>query len=169
MITSILYKATPAEVKFIFIDPKRLELGMYADIPHLLTPIVTDAKAAANTLIWGVHEMEERYKLLARYAVKDIESFNKLVQENEELEPLPFIVIVIDELADLMMRDARRPRSRSSAWPRRRTAACPMSHRHISPVFTRPTPPGARPTPRSPGFITSITGTSGSWPATTRR
>lgn len=102
MITSILYKATPAEVKFIFIDPKRLELGMYQDIPHLLTPIVTDAKMAANTLIWAVHEMEERYKLLAKYAVKDIDNFNRLCLENDELEPLPYIVIVIDEVAELL-------------------------------------------------------------------
>ena len=102
MITSILYKATPEEVKFIFIDPKRLELGMYADIPHLLTPIVTDAKMAANTLLWAVHEMEERYKLLANYSVRDIESFNRLTLENDDLENLPFIVIIIDELAELL-------------------------------------------------------------------
>jgi len=102
MITSILYKATPEEVKFIFIDPKRLELGMYADIPHLLTPIVTDAKMAANTLLWAVHEMEERYKLLANYSVRDIESFNRLTIENDDLENLPFIVIIIDELAELL-------------------------------------------------------------------
>lgn len=102
MITSILYKSRPDEVKFIFIDPKRLELGMYADIPHLLTPIVTDAKMAANTLIWAVHEMEERYKLLAKFAVKDIDNFNRLSREVENLDPLPYIVVVIDELAELL-------------------------------------------------------------------
>ncbi|MBP7866505.1 MAG: DNA translocase FtsK 4TM domain-containing protein [Acidobacteria bacterium] len=111
MITSILFKATPDEVKFIFIDPKRLELGMYADIPHLLTPIVTDAKLAAGALIWAVREMEERYKLLAKYAVKDIETFNRLAREHEALpeapgqstlRTIPFIVIVIDELAELL-------------------------------------------------------------------
>jgi S-DNA-T family DNA segregation ATPase FtsK/SpoIIIE len=102
MITSILFKCTPDEVKFIFIDPKRLELGMYADIPHLMTPIVTDAKVAANTLIWTVHEMEERYKLLAKYAVKDIDSFNRLSREYDELDTLPYIVVVIDEFAELL-------------------------------------------------------------------
>lgn len=111
MITSILFKSTPDEVKFIFIDPKRLELGMYADIPHLLTPIVTDAKLAAGALIWAVREMEERYKLLAKYAVKDIETFNRMAREHEALpdspgqstlRTIPFIVIVIDELAELL-------------------------------------------------------------------
>ncbi|HNT99893.1 MAG TPA: DNA translocase FtsK [Acidobacteriota bacterium] len=102
MITSILYRATPDEVRFIFIDPKRLELGAYADIPHLLTPIVTDAKLAANTLLWAVHEMEERYKLLAKYSVREIDGFNRLCLENEDLDPLPMIVIVIDELAELL-------------------------------------------------------------------
>lgn len=102
MITSILYKCSPDEVKFIFIDPKRLELGMYADIPHLMTPIVTDAKVAANTLIWAVHEMEERYKLLAKYAVKDIDSFNKLSAEHDDIDTLPFIIVVIDEFAELL-------------------------------------------------------------------
>ena len=111
MITSILFKSTPDEVKFIFIDPKRIELGMYADIPHLLTPIVTDSKLAAGALIWAVHEMEERYKLLARYKVKDIGSYNHYVEENQplpvreeenSLRKIPYIVIVIDELADLL-------------------------------------------------------------------
>ncbi len=116
MITSILYKASPEEVKFILVDPKRLELGMYADIPHLLTPIVTDPKRAASVLDWTVREMENRYKRLANYGVRNIEQFNHLVKSaqkdsvfagDESDQPLPFIVLIIDELADLMMTTGR--------------------------------------------------------------
>jgi DNA segregation ATPase FtsK/SpoIIIE, S-DNA-T family len=119
MITSILYKATPEEVRFIFIDPKRLELGLYADIPHLLTPIVTDAGEAANALRWATSEMESRYKKLALRGVRNIEQYNTLLrgsgqlslldkeQEGELEKPLSYLVIVIDELADLMMVSSR--------------------------------------------------------------
>jgi S-DNA-T family DNA segregation ATPase FtsK/SpoIIIE len=116
MLTSILYRATPDDVRLIMIDPKRLELGMYEDIPHLLTPVVVDPKQAANALKWAVHEMEERYKTLAAVGVRNIEQYNrnlKLAQaekngpvtdeEGNEVKPLPFIVLLIDELADLMM------------------------------------------------------------------
>ncbi|HXF06909.1 MAG TPA: DNA translocase FtsK [Blastocatellia bacterium] len=113
IITSILYKATPSEVKFILIDPKRLELGLYEDIPYLLAPIVTDPKRASYALKWAVAEMENRYKLLASFGVRNIEQFNREVREGadrsltlesgEPVRPLPYIVIVIDELADLMM------------------------------------------------------------------
>jgi S-DNA-T family DNA segregation ATPase FtsK/SpoIIIE len=113
MILSILYKATPEEVKFILVDPKRLELGLYEDIPHLLTPVVTEPKRASNALKWATNEMENRYKLLAAVGVRNIEQYNALVAKPKTLElfpveeierkPLPFIVIVIDELADLMM------------------------------------------------------------------
>lgn len=109
MVCSILYKATPAEVRFIMIDPKRLELGVYEGIPHLLTPIVTDPKEAANALSWAVTEMEERYKLLAQHGVRNIDQYNHLVEsasiesEGEEAGSLPYIVIIVDELADLMM------------------------------------------------------------------
>jgi len=114
MLTSILYRATPDDVRLIMIDPKRLELGMYEDIPHLLTPVVVDPKQAANALKWAVHEMEERYKTLAAEGVRNIDQFNRNVQHAlaekqapedgaEPLRPLPFIVVVIDELADLMM------------------------------------------------------------------
>ncbi len=109
IVSSILYRASPRDVQFILIDPKRLELGLYQDIPHLLTPIVTSPKKAANALNWAVREMEGRYKLLARAGVRNLEQYNKYVaslvpDENEEaLEPLPLIVIVVDELADLMM------------------------------------------------------------------
>jgi len=117
MICSILYKATPEEVRLIMVDPKMLELSVYDGIPHLLLPVVTDPKKAALALRWGVGEMERRYKLLSETGVKNISSFNQLVKKNpvftrinedgeeEEvtLEKLPYIVIVIDELADLMM------------------------------------------------------------------
>ena len=113
LVVSILYKAKPDEVKFIMVDPKRLELGLYADIPHLATPIITDPKRAAISLKWAVSEMEKRYKDLAGWGVRNIDGFNAEVKKrtaNEEFddtgEPyktLPYIVIIIDELADLMM------------------------------------------------------------------
>ena len=113
MLTSILYRATPDDVRLIMVDPKRLELGMYDDIPHLLTPVVVDPKQAANALRWAVREMEERYRLLAAEGVRNIEQFNRNMQQaiaekreprpDHELKPLPFIVVVIDELGDLMM------------------------------------------------------------------
>jgi len=113
IICSILYKASPEEVKFIMVDPKRVELGLYEGIPHLLTPIVTDPKRAANALKWAVNEMEARYRKLASLGVRNIEQFNRHVHEmtspslfddpGEPLKPLPYIVIAIDELADLMM------------------------------------------------------------------
>ncbi len=112
MLTSILYRATPADVRLILIDPKRLELGMYEHIPHLLTPVVVDPKQAANALGWAVREMEERYKTLAAEGVRNIEQFNRNVRQAlaektdddvEERAVLPYIVVVIDELADLMM------------------------------------------------------------------
>ncbi len=113
MLTSILYRATPDDVRLIMIDPKRLELGMYEEIPHLLTPVVVDPKQAANALRWAVREMEERYKTLAAEGVRNIEQYNRNVNQaivekrtprNGELpKPLPFIIVLIDELADLMM------------------------------------------------------------------
>jgi DNA segregation ATPase FtsK/SpoIIIE, S-DNA-T family len=113
LVVSILYKAKPDEVKFIMVDPKRLELGLYADIPHLATPIITDPKRAAISLKWAVSEMEKRYKDLAGWGVRNIDGFNTEVEKrnasgqlNDNGEPykkLPYIVIIIDELADLMM------------------------------------------------------------------
>jgi S-DNA-T family DNA segregation ATPase FtsK/SpoIIIE len=113
MLTSILYRATPDDVRLIMIDPKRLELGMYEDIPHLLTPVVVDPKQAANALRWAVREMEERYKTLAAEGVRNIEQYNRNVlqaiaekrtpRDGQYAKPLPFIVVLIDELADLMM------------------------------------------------------------------
>ncbi len=112
MIASILYKSTPDEVRLILIDPKRLELGVYEDIPHLLTPVVTDPKVAANVLKWAVGEMEKRIRKLASEGVRNIEQFNNIIraekaqtkdEDGEDLKPLHYIVIIIDELADLMM------------------------------------------------------------------
>jgi len=113
MLTSILYRATPDDVRLIMIDPKRLELGMYEEIPHLLTPVVVDPKKAANALRWAVREMEERYKHLATFGVRNIEQYNRNVRHMleepgaagnpESPKTLPFIVVVVDELADLMM------------------------------------------------------------------
>ncbi len=116
MITSILYKAKPDEVRFIMIDTKMIELGVYADIPHLLVPVVTEAKHAAAALKWAVREMEQRYRKLASCGVRNLAQFNQLIDEQPDrtmpdpktgeevtLGKLPQIVIVIDELADLMM------------------------------------------------------------------
>ncbi len=107
LVCSILYKASPADVRFIMIDPKRLELGVYEDIPHLLTPIVTDPRKSANALNWAVSEMEERYKTLAKEGVRNVDQYNQLIDEGaegfEERERLPYIVLIVDELADLMM------------------------------------------------------------------
>ena len=123
MLTSILYRATPEEVRLILIDPKRLELGMYADIPHMLTPVVVDPKQANNALRWAVREMEERYKLLAAEGVRNIGQYNRNLRRQldeqsdagagtaeggdgegaESPTPLPYVILAIDELADLMM------------------------------------------------------------------
>ena len=116
LILSMLYKATPDELKLVMIDPKRLELGLYEDIPHLLAPVVTDPKVASNVLRNATREMESRLKLLAERGVRNIDQYNRTFQkgqslslfddvENSEHKPLPYIVIIIDELADLMMVD----------------------------------------------------------------
>ena len=99
LISSILFKATPDEVKLILIDPKMVELSNYNGIPHLMVPVVTDPKKASSVLNWAVQEMEKRYSIFANHGVRDIKSFNRRYAE----EKLPLIVIVIDELADLMM------------------------------------------------------------------
>ncbi len=105
IIMSILYKATPEEVKLLMIDPKVVELGVYNGIPHLLVPVVTDPRKASGALGWAVTEMEKRYKMFADRGVRNVEGYNKFVEESgdEDLEKLPHIVIIIDELADLMM------------------------------------------------------------------
>jgi DNA segregation ATPase FtsK/SpoIIIE, S-DNA-T family len=113
MIMSVLYKATPAQVRLILVDPKRVELGMYEGIPHLFTPIITEPKLAANALRNAVREMERRLKLLASRSVRNIDQYNKLFENGTpslfddapDEEPLPYIMIIIDELADLMMLD----------------------------------------------------------------
>jgi len=115
MIMSILYKATPDQVRLILVDPKRLELGNYEGVPHLYTPIITEPKLAANALRNAVREMERRLKLLAEKGVRNIDQYNRLFDDGDtpslfgdsgEERPIPYIVIIIDELADLMMLDA---------------------------------------------------------------
>ena len=121
MILSLLYKSTPAEVRLILVDPKMLELSVYEGIPHLLAPVVTDMRQAASALHWCVAEMDRRYKLMSALAVRNLAGYNQKVREAiekkqplkhpftltpedpEDLEPLPHVVVVIDELADLMM------------------------------------------------------------------
>ena len=113
MIMSLLFRTTPAQVRLILVDPKRVELGMYEGIPHLFTPIITEPKLAANALRNAVREMERRLKLLASRSVRNIDQYNKLFEgtmgslfdDGTEEEPLPYIVVIIDELADLMMLD----------------------------------------------------------------
>ena len=113
MIMSLLYRTTPAQVRLILVDPKRVELGMYEGVPHLFTPIITEPKLAANALRNAVREMERRLKLLASRSVRNIDQYNKLFEgvmpslfdDGEDEQPLPCIVIIIDELADLMMLD----------------------------------------------------------------
>ena len=116
LMMSILYKATPEEVKLVLVDPKRLELSLYGDIPHLLAPVVTDPKVASNVLRNATREMENRLKLLAQRGVRNIDQYNRTFQKHQSLslfenaaesehKPLPYLIIVIDELADLMMVD----------------------------------------------------------------
>lgn len=123
MIISLLYKATPDEVKFIMIDPKRIELSVYNEIPHLISPVVTDMKKATNALFWAVKEMERRYELLEENGLRNLAQYNDLIKEKQrsltkrpadgpeseietdlpDLAPLPYIVVIVDELSDLMM------------------------------------------------------------------
>lgn len=103
IITSILYRAKPDEVKFLMIDPKQVEFSKYAGIPHLLVPVVTDPRKAAGALGWAVSEMLQRYQRLSQVGVRDIEGYNKYVKKHEDMEPMPKICIFIDEFADLMM------------------------------------------------------------------
>ncbi|MEE4363143.1 MAG: DNA translocase FtsK 4TM domain-containing protein, partial [Desulfotignum sp.] len=123
MIISLLYKATPEDVKFVMIDPKRIELSVYNDIPHLISPVVTDMKKATNALFWAVKEMERRYALLEENGLRNLAQYNEMVKEKNSgvqagsaagsdddsgpdqflLETLPYIVVIVDELSDLMM------------------------------------------------------------------
>ena len=103
IIISLLYKASPDEVRFLMVDPKVVELGVYNGIPHLLVPVVTDPKKAAGALAWAVNEMLNRYKAFEEKHVRNLDGYNKLASQDESVDPMPQIVIIIDELADLMM------------------------------------------------------------------
>ncbi len=103
LISSIIYKAKPSEVKLVMIDPKIVELSVYNGIPHLLIPVVTDPKKAAGALAWAVQEMENRYTMFASKGVRDLKGYNEAVEKDDNFGKLPHIVIIIDELADLMM------------------------------------------------------------------
>ena len=103
LISSIIYKAKPSEVKLLMVDPKVVELSVYNGIPHLLIPVVTNPKKAAGALAWAVQEMENRYQVFAQKGVRDIKGYNEVIKQEEENGILPQIVIIIDELADLMM------------------------------------------------------------------
>ncbi|MFY4774547.1 DNA translocase FtsK [Metabacillus sp. RGM 3146] len=103
MLVSLLYKASPHEVKLLLIDPKMVELAPYNNIPHLVSPVVTDVKAATGALKWAVEEMERRYEMFAHAGVRDIGRYNEMVKLHQQGEHIPYLVIVIDELADLMM------------------------------------------------------------------
>jgi S-DNA-T family DNA segregation ATPase FtsK/SpoIIIE len=122
LLTSLLYHNSPSEMKLILVDPKQVEMAPYEDIPHLLTPVITEPEKTISALKWAVNEMERRYKLLAEHKVRDIQSYNKLVQNGSKKVSIqdedgiaqqhhdgamPYVVIVIDELADLMMAAAR--------------------------------------------------------------
>jgi len=109
MISGFLYKSSPQDVKLIMVDPKRIELSMYDGIPHLITPVVTSAKKATNALFWAVKEMERRYEVLSEQRTRNVDQYNKKIakqgpdKDGNQPERLPYIVIIIDELADLMM------------------------------------------------------------------
>lgn len=103
LITSVLYKNSPEFLRLIMIDPKRVELSMYNEIPHLLTPVITDAKKAIQALRWGTKEMEKRYELLSGAGARDINSYNSQMLKGDSQETMPNILVIIDELADLMM------------------------------------------------------------------
>lgn len=103
LLTSLLYKSTPEEVRLIMVDPKMVELGVYNGIPHLLIPVVTDPKKAAGALQWAVVEMMKRYRLFSEAGVRDLASYNQWAKRQEDVETMPKVVVVIDELADLML------------------------------------------------------------------
>ena len=156
LIVSILYRARPDEVKFILIDPKRLELGLYEDIPHLAAPIIVDPKLASRSLKWAVGEMERRYRDLAGWGVRNIDGYNteimrrNLVKEyddkGEPWKPLPYIVIIIDELADLMMTSGREVKSRSRAWHKWREPSASTLYSPRSVLQLMSSPDSSRPT-----------------------
>ena len=153
MIVSLLYKALPKQLRMLMIDPKMVELKIYEDIPHLLHPIVTDPKLASNALIWAVQEMENRYRTLAECGVRNIDQYNALLKDPDAHrrarkaapdddtptpEPMQYIVIIIDEFADLMMvapKDVEDSVTRLAQKARARRH--PSHHRHAAAVGRR--------------------------------
>lgn len=103
IIMSILYKHSPDEVKLLLIDPKVVELSIYNGIPHLIMPVITDPKKASSSLFWAISEMEKRYKLFEENHVRDIKGYKKAAETDDSMENLPYIVVIVDELSDLMM------------------------------------------------------------------
>ena len=147
MICSMLYKATPINVRFLMIDLKMLELSFYDGIPHLLLPVVTNAKNAKASLRWLIDEMERRYKMMAEKGVRNIEKYNqKMVKTSTEA--IPYIVVVIDELADLMMVSTKKWRSillglrRWRRHPESTWSATQRPSVDVSRASSRPTPRG---------------------------
>ncbi len=137
LLTSLLYHNSPSDMKLILVDPKQVEMAPYNDIPHLITPVITEPEKTISALKWAVIEMQRRYTLLAESKVRDIRSYNAMMQggrkrvtvqdeeghdQEHESGAMPYIVIVIDELADLMMVAA--PRRRSPSSPSRAKSPC---------------------------------------------
>ncbi|MFQ9094470.1 MAG: FtsK/SpoIIIE domain-containing protein [Ruminococcus sp.] len=148
IIMSILYHATPEEVKLILIDPKIVEFTVYEGIPHLLIPVVTDPKKAAGALNWAVQEMQRRYNLFAENSVRDLGDYNAAAaQPGSGLEPMPQIVVIIDELADLMMTTSKEveihlPSGAESPCRRMHSSSQPsVRPRILSPALSRQTSP----------------------------
>lgn len=151
IILSLLYKARPDEVQMLLVDPKRVELAMYADLPHLVHPVVTEMDLAKNALLWAIEEMDRRYELFRRTGVRNITGYNeKLARQSdaapvddtpldiddapEVLEPMPFLVVIVDELADLMMSKGKEVESSIVRLAQlARAAGHSSDHRHSAP------------------------------------
>ena len=154
MICSLLLRCDPSTVRLLLIDPKMLELNVYNDVPHLLTPVVTDPKEALRALKWMEAQMDYRYRRLSRHSVRNIEAYNQKVAaglvtgDDGELvtEPMPYYVCIVDELADLMVQLGRRSSCPSRAWPRRPArSASTWCWPHSAPAWTC-SPASSRPT-----------------------
>ena len=153
LIISLLYKATPEEVRLIMVDPKMVELGIYNGIPHLLIPVVTDPKKAAGALQWAVTEMMKRYRTFSEVGVRDLAAYNAKAAKTEGMEKMPQIVVIIDELADLMLVAAKEvEESICRVAQMGRASRDAPDHRHPAPLRRRDHRPdeGQHPQPASP-------------------